>query len=141
MEDLREMLTPLLEGTDVPSLAAAVVVGSEARAAGAVGVRKRGNDTPVTVNDKYHIGSCVKAMTATLAGVLVERGVLRCARQRSRRSSGRTASKKAAGILSPAARKIYKLRADCDGLQNRPNRRLQLLQPFTQLRVRHPNRR
>lgn len=60
----------------MPSLVAAVVVGNETRAAGAVGVRKRGDDTPVTINDKYHIGSCVKAMTATLAGVLVERGVL-----------------------------------------------------------------
>ena len=42
MEDLEEILTPLLENTEVPSLAAAVVVGSETRAAGAVGVRKRG---------------------------------------------------------------------------------------------------
>ena len=39
-------------------------------------MRKRGDETPVTVNDKYHIGSCAKAMTATLAGILVERGVL-----------------------------------------------------------------
>lgn len=70
------MLTPLLEGTDVPSLVAAVVVGGETRAAGAVGVRKRGDDTPVTISDKYHIGSCAKAMTATLAGVLVEQGML-----------------------------------------------------------------
>ena len=76
MEDLRELLKPLLDETDVPSVAAAVVFGSEIHAAGAVGVRKRGDPTPATVNDKYHIGSCAKAMTATLAGVLVERGVL-----------------------------------------------------------------
>ena len=76
MEDLSELLKPLLDETDVPSVAAAVVFGSEIHAAGAVGVRKRGDPTPVTVNDKYHIGSCAKAMTATLAGILVERGVL-----------------------------------------------------------------
>lgn len=76
MEDISELLAPLLENTDVPSVAAAVVFGSEIRAAGAVGVRKRGDETPVTVNDKYHVGSCAKAMTATLAGVLVERGLL-----------------------------------------------------------------
>ena len=76
MDDLNEILTEILEKHDVPSVAAAVVVDGELCAAGAVGVRKRGDDTPVTVNDKYHIGSCTKAMTATLAGVLVERGLL-----------------------------------------------------------------
>ena len=62
MEDLSGVLTPLLGEYDVPSLAAAVVYGSEIHAAGAVGVRKRGDEMPVTVNDKYHIGSCAKAM-------------------------------------------------------------------------------
>ena len=76
MEDLNEALTEVLRQHDVPSLAAAVVFGGEIHAAGAVGVRKRGDDTPVTVNDKYHVGSCTKAMTATLAGIFVERGLL-----------------------------------------------------------------
>lgn len=66
----------MLEGTEVPSVAAAVVLDGKLHAAGAVGVRKRGDDTPVTLGDKYHIGSCTKAMTATLAGILVERGLL-----------------------------------------------------------------
>lgn len=76
MEDLSDLLAALLEGTDVPSLAAAVIVDGEVHAAGAVGVRKRGDETPVTVNDKYHIGSCTKAMTATLGAILVERGTI-----------------------------------------------------------------
>lgn len=76
MEAIDELLWRVLEGTGVPSLAAAVIADGELHAGGAAGVRKRGNDTPVTVNDKYHIGSCAKAMTATLAGILVERGVL-----------------------------------------------------------------
>ncbi len=76
MEDLNDLLTEVLEQHDVPSVAAAAVVDGELYAAGAVGVRKRGDSTPVTVNDKYHIGSCTKAMTATLAGILVERGLL-----------------------------------------------------------------
>ena len=76
MEDLNDLLAEVLEQHDVPSLAAAVVFGGEVHAAGAVGVRKRGDSTPVTVNDKYHIGSCTKAMTATLAGILVERELL-----------------------------------------------------------------
>lgn len=76
VENLNDSLTEILEQHDVPSLAAAVVFGGEIHAAGAVGVRKRGDDTPVTVDDKYHIGSCTKAMTATLAGIFVERGLL-----------------------------------------------------------------
>ena len=74
MENIDELLWGALEGTQVPSLAAAVIVDGELHAAGAAGVRKRGDATPVTVNDKYHIGSCTKAMTTTLAGILVERG-------------------------------------------------------------------
>jgi CubicO group peptidase (beta-lactamase class C family) len=76
MEDTSTLLTDVLEETQVPSLAAAVVFGREVRAAGAVGVRKRGDETPVTLGDKYHIGSCTKAMTASLAGMLIERGLL-----------------------------------------------------------------
>lgn len=76
MEDISVLLTDVLAETKVPSLVAAVVFGSEVRAAGAVGVRKRGDVTPVTLGDKYHIGSCTKAMTASLAGMLVERGTI-----------------------------------------------------------------
>lgn len=76
MQNLADLLMEVLAKTSVPSVAAAAVVDGKLHAAGAVGVRKRGDATPVTVDDKYHIGSCAKAMTATLAGILVERGVL-----------------------------------------------------------------
>lgn len=76
MENIDKLLWEAVNGTDVPSVAAAVVVDGKLHAAGAVGVRKRGDATPVTVDDKYHIGSCTKAMTATLAGILVERGLI-----------------------------------------------------------------
>jgi CubicO group peptidase (beta-lactamase class C family) len=35
------------------------------------GLRRTGG-TPITVNDRFHIGSCTKTMTATLAARLVE---------------------------------------------------------------------
>jgi len=44
---------------------------------GAAGVRRAGADEPVTTEDLWHIGSCTKAMTATLAARLVEAGKLR----------------------------------------------------------------
>jgi CubicO group peptidase (beta-lactamase class C family) len=40
-------------------------------------VRKLGDATPVTTNDVFHIGSCTKSMTATLAAMLIEAGKLR----------------------------------------------------------------
>ena len=33
--------------------------------------------TPVTINDQFHIGSCTKSMTATLAALFIEEGKLR----------------------------------------------------------------
>ena len=46
-------------------------------AAGAVGTRRIGTNTPVTINDRFHIGSDTKAMTSLLAAMLVEEGKLR----------------------------------------------------------------
>ena len=46
-------------------------------AAGAVGTRRVGTDIPVGIDDRFHIGSDTKAMTALLAAMLVEEGKLR----------------------------------------------------------------
>jgi CubicO group peptidase (beta-lactamase class C family) len=61
----------------VPALAAAVVRGGKLVTAGVVGWRKLGDPTPATVADQWHLGSDTKAMTATVAARLVERGLLR----------------------------------------------------------------
>jgi CubicO group peptidase (beta-lactamase class C family) len=53
-----------------------MLVGDHVRAAGAVGLRRLGAPAPVTTADKYHIGSCTKMMTATLAAILIEDGLL-----------------------------------------------------------------
>lgn len=75
-DDLSSLLEPLRAKHDLPALAAAVVVGGKIKAAGAVGVRKQGADARVTVEDQFHLGSCTKAMTATLIAKLVEDGKL-----------------------------------------------------------------
>jgi CubicO group peptidase (beta-lactamase class C family) len=74
---LDEVLTPYLSRYELPALAAAVVQDGKIVAAGAVGTRRAGADVPVTVNDRFHLGSDTKAMTALLAGMLVEAGKLR----------------------------------------------------------------
>jgi CubicO group peptidase (beta-lactamase class C family) len=43
---------------------------------GAVGTRRYGADIPVTILDRFHIGSNTKGMTALLAGIMVEEGKL-----------------------------------------------------------------
>lgn len=73
-EDISMDIAAALEGSSVPSLAAAVVVDGKIISAGAAGLRKVGEDEEVTVSDKYHLGSCTKSMTATLAAMLVEEG-------------------------------------------------------------------
>jgi len=76
-DDLESLLAVHLEKYPaLPSLSAVAVVEGEFRAAGAAGLRKRGHDAPVTINDRYHLGSCTKAFTAALGARLVEEGAL-----------------------------------------------------------------
>lgn len=70
-------LAPYLERYGLPALAAAVAERGAVVAVGAVGTRRLGSDTPVTVDDRFHLGSDTKAMTALLAAMLVEEGQLR----------------------------------------------------------------
>lgn len=74
---LNEILTPYLTRYDLPALAAAVVQDGKVVASGAVGTRRGGTNIPVTINDRFHIGSDTKAMTALLAAMLVEEHKLR----------------------------------------------------------------
>jgi len=74
---LDSMLEPYLTRYDLPAIAAAVIKDGKVVSAGAVGTRKAGMKIPVTINDRFHLGSDTKAMTALLAAMLVEEGKLR----------------------------------------------------------------
>jgi CubicO group peptidase (beta-lactamase class C family) len=71
---LDSQIEQVIKGSNTPSLAAAAVVDGKIVAAGAWGIRKKGSPEKVTVQDKYHIGSCTKSMTATLAALLIKDG-------------------------------------------------------------------
>lgn len=71
-DDLGPVLEPLRATSGVPGLSAAVYRGGKALARGAVGTRKQGDAIPITNTDVWHLGSDTKAMTATLAAILVE---------------------------------------------------------------------
>jgi CubicO group peptidase (beta-lactamase class C family) len=75
--DCSALLAPLVAEHGVPGMVAALLEGPRVAALGAAGVRRRGDPTPTTVDDRYHLGSCTKAMTATLCALLVEDGALR----------------------------------------------------------------
>jgi CubicO group peptidase (beta-lactamase class C family) len=58
----------------LPAPAAAVVKNGEIVAKGAVGTRVLDTDNAVTIDDRFHLGSDAKAMTATLVGMMVDEG-------------------------------------------------------------------
>jgi CubicO group peptidase (beta-lactamase class C family) len=71
------MLKSILEQHRLSGLAVVVVKDGIICDRAAVGVRKWGDPTPLTTNDVFHIGSCTKSMTATLAAMFIEAGKLR----------------------------------------------------------------
>jgi CubicO group peptidase (beta-lactamase class C family) len=76
-ESLNSFLESIRQNYDLPALGAAIVTSKGGLiASGAVGVRKDGTNSPVTVNDQFHLGSDTKAVTATPLATLVEAGKL-----------------------------------------------------------------
>lgn len=65
-KQLIDILERACQESGSPSAAGILVSQDSVLALGAVGMRRNGADTPVTVNDKYHTGSNAKAMTATM---------------------------------------------------------------------------
>jgi CubicO group peptidase (beta-lactamase class C family) len=65
------------DGRRLPGMIGAIVRGEKLASIGAVGIRKIGSPDPMRVDDLMHLGSCTKAMTATMIGTLVDEGKLR----------------------------------------------------------------
>ena len=75
--DLTPELAAVREEFEFPALGAAVIVEGRLHALGVVGVRKEGSEVKAEPNDAFHLGSCTKAMTGSLIGLLVEQGKLK----------------------------------------------------------------
>jgi CubicO group peptidase (beta-lactamase class C family) len=65
-----------LAGPAVPGTGAGLFRDERFEELAVSGARKAGVETPLARDDRFHLGSCTKAMTATLAGLLVEAGTL-----------------------------------------------------------------
>lgn len=74
---LRTVLRDLRREHGVPALGVAVLRSDGDVAIEVVGVRKARSKHRARRGDSWHLGSCTKAMTATLCALLVDRGALR----------------------------------------------------------------
>jgi len=74
--DLGPVLEAVLAEFDVPGIGAAIVNSDGMVALGVAGVRQRGSESKILVDDRFHIGSCTKAMTATLLALHVQEEAL-----------------------------------------------------------------
>ncbi len=75
--DLKTQLEAVRMAEHLPALGMAVWRGGKLVASAVTGSRKAGDPShPATIDDQWHLGSDTKAMTATLIGIYVDRGVL-----------------------------------------------------------------
>jgi CubicO group peptidase (beta-lactamase class C family) len=69
-------LERIKKDNNLPGLISAFYQNEELIESAAVGVRKVHERYELSTEDKFHLGSCTKAMTATLAAILVEKGFI-----------------------------------------------------------------
>lgn len=74
LASLDDALARTLAAAGVPALAGMIVGPDSLVWIGAVGVRRKGGTEEATVEDRWHLGSNTKAMTAALYGRLVDQG-------------------------------------------------------------------
>ena len=75
-KDISNQLASTIKKHEIPGMAAAVIRDDWLVALGAAGVRELGKPEAVQTTDLWHLGSCTKAMTSTLAAIMIEKGEL-----------------------------------------------------------------
>ncbi|MEI9892709.1 MAG: serine hydrolase domain-containing protein [Chthoniobacter sp.] len=75
-DDFTAKLEEIRKERGLPAMAVAAIRHGKLVVNVATGVRKLGSDEAVTTDDLWHLGSCTKSMTATLAGMFVDEGKL-----------------------------------------------------------------
>lgn len=76
-KELAAILRTGRERHQIPAIAAAWVTSDGLQSCAVAGTRKKGSEIAATLNDKWHLGSDCKAMTAVLMARLVEKGMMR----------------------------------------------------------------
>ena len=75
-EDITPILEEYYDPSIMPALGAARISSGEVTQAGTIGLRSIDADVEVTDWDKWHLGSCTKAMTGNIVGIFVDEGVV-----------------------------------------------------------------
>ncbi len=73
---IQDLIDKTLSKHDFPGLVAVIAKQDQPIRIAASGKRKSNQDEPITIDDQIHIGSCTKAMTASMLARLVDRKVL-----------------------------------------------------------------
>ena len=73
---IQNILTEIVNEGEAPGMVAAIISGEGVIAIGSAGERKAGSGIAFTTDDVVHLGSCGKAMTATMLATLVAEGKL-----------------------------------------------------------------
>lgn len=76
-DSIQQVLAKVVNDGIAPGMIAAIISKDGILEIESAGVRKQGSDIPITTSDLVHIGSCTKAMTATMLATLVAEGKLR----------------------------------------------------------------
>ena len=77
LKNFQSSLDVIRVNAKLPALGAALVSSEGVQHLATTGIRKRGDKTPVTNDDLWHLGSDGKAMTATMVARLVEKGQMK----------------------------------------------------------------
>lgn len=75
-DSIQQILTKVVNDGKAPGMIAAIISGEGVIAIGSAGERKAGSGIAFTTNNVVHLGSCGKAMTATMLATLVAEGKL-----------------------------------------------------------------
>ncbi len=75
-DSIHNILCKAVNDGEAPGIIAAIISGDSVIAIASAGVRKAGSDIAFSTSDVVHLGSCGKAMTATMLATLVAEGKL-----------------------------------------------------------------
>lgn len=71
---IKKIIEQSLKEHPMPGIVAAIAKRDKSIRVAAAGVRKFNDETPMTIHDQLHLGSCTKAITASMLARLVEKG-------------------------------------------------------------------
>lgn len=71
---INDLLSSTCQSYEIPGIAVAIFDDSSIIAKAAYGLRRKDAEPRITVDDKFHVGSCAKSMTSTAIAMLVREG-------------------------------------------------------------------